>query len=112
MDKNRFRLEESAISELGVFYHDIIEARFRLGKGLCFRQVVERSGLRVFRFILPFEMMGSASFAAFCQRVRAHDGYWEQIFGGLLLVHLPRCSACRPKSELKALWQSLNTASA
>lgn len=42
---NRYRLEESSFSEAGVFYHDMIEAKHRLGKGLCFLRVLERAGL-------------------------------------------------------------------
>ena len=110
--KNQYRLGESSISEEGIFYHDVIEARFRFGKGLSLMRVIERSGLRVFRFVLPMEVIGSELLTAFLQRVKVHNGYWELIFGGCLLVHLPRGSACRPKSELKALFHSLSEASA
>jgi len=105
---NQFRLEETSFTELGLFYHDIIEAEPKDGKEVRFVRRVERSGLRVFQFLLSKRLTESEVFAAFLQRVEAHGGYWEQIFGGILLVHLPRGSACRPKSELRTLFQTLN----
>ncbi len=110
--KNQYRLEQTSISEVGLFYHDIIEAKFRFGKGLFFLRIVERSGLRVFRFLLPAEVIGSELLPVFLQRVKAHNGHCELLPAGFLLVHLPRGSACRPKSELKALFHSLGVASA
>jgi len=108
LGRNQFKLEATAFAEKGLFYHDIIEAKISLGKGLRFVRLVERSGLRVFRFLLSEVLTDSEVFKVFLQRVEAHGGYWEQFFGGILLVHLSRGSACRPKSELQALLQSLD----
>ena len=104
---NLYRLEESSLAEVGAFYHDVVEAKSRLGRDLRFSRVVERSGLRVFRFLLSQELAASEPFAAFLRRVEAHGGFWEQVFGGIVLIHLPRGSACRPKSELRALLRTL-----
>jgi hypothetical protein len=105
---NLYRMEETALSEEPIFYHDTIEASWSLGRGLCFRRVVEKSGLRVFRFLLSKEVIEANAFQVFLQRVSAHDGHWEQIFGGILIVHLPRGSACQPKSEIRAVLRSLS----
>ena len=108
LGRGHYRVEETALSETPVFYHDTIEAVWRLGLGLRFRRVVEKSGLRVYRFLCSQEMMGSEALRIFQERVLEHGGYWEGICGGILIIHLPRGSACKPKSEMRAIVHSLN----
>ena len=99
LGRNHYRVEETSLSEMPVFYHDIIEATWHLDRRLRFRRIVEKSGLRVFRFVLSCEIVSSDLYRAFLQRVAEHGGYSESIFGGILIVHLPRGSACRPKAR-------------
>ena len=85
---NIYRAEESCV--LGEFsYKDLIEARPLSDGSLQFLKIVTPSGLKTNCWILSKGVIESEGFQAILDSVMNLGGNWEQVFGGVLLVHLP-----------------------
>jgi hypothetical protein len=85
---NTYRAEESSM--LGEFsYKDLIEAQPLSDGSLQFLKIVTPSGLKTNSWILPKGIIESEGFRVILDSVMKLGGNWEQVFGGLLLVHLP-----------------------
>ena len=100
LDDGRFRLEVDPLScliaesdedlkELPNF-GDIIEASTVEPGTIRFRRVVERAPLKRFQFLINKDLIESPSFGELCSTIEAHDGHWERVFGGVLIVYLPK----------------------
>lgn len=113
LGSNLYRMEVSEVlTETPIYYHDIIEAKGWFGRKRDFQRIAEKSGLRVSCFVLSREIIEAGAFQEFLRRVVAQGGYWESLLGGVLIVHLPRHSACRPRHEVRALCKVLAPADA
>jgi len=85
---NLYRLEES--SALGeASYHDIVETEPQTDGTLRFIRVATPSGLKTVSWILSKVKIESPAMSALLDKVISVGGFWEIIFGGVLLVHLP-----------------------
>jgi len=85
---NLYRLEvSSVVGEAS--YHDIVETEPQIDGTLRFIRVVTPSGLKTVSWILPKIQIESPALSALLDRVISVGGFWERIFGGVLLVHLP-----------------------
>ena len=90
MGPNLYRMEESSILKLGeVSYHDVIEAEPQTDGTLRFVRVLTPSGLKTLCWVLSQTAAESPGLSALLDKVIAAGGYWERIFGGVLLLHLP-----------------------
>ena len=88
IDTEVFRLEESATFE-DLRYHDIIRATVRDNGVLAMKEIVSRSGLSTLSWVVSPEMIDSVEFGEFLSYVISIGGYWERLFRGWLLVHVP-----------------------
>ncbi|PYV21447.1 MAG: hypothetical protein DMG24_19465, partial [Acidobacteria bacterium] len=70
-------------------YHDIIEAEPQTDGTLRFLRVRTRSGLKTVCWVLSRTAAESPALFPLLDKVIAVGGYWERIFGGVLLLHLP-----------------------
>lgn len=83
-----YRAEESSI--LGEFsYGDLIEGELLSDGSLRLLEIVARSGLKTNEWILTKDMIESEGFRLILESVIELGGMWEQVLGGVLLVHLP-----------------------
>ena len=106
---NRYRLElepaafflDNERDESGLpRYGDTIEAVRTRSGSLKFRKVIERSGLRRFTYAVSRDFVDSEAFPKMLEKVELHDGHWEQVFGGLLLIYLPEDCGYDPGEDL------------
>jgi Domain of unknown function (DUF4265) len=66
-------------------------------------KVVERANWQVFECALPKVLANAPQTLRFCKSVEDAGGYWEQVFGGMLIVCLPPESAFQAETELELL---------
>ena len=90
-----YRAEESSMLSLlidgvgAVRYKDLIQLRTQSDGSLRFVKIVTPSGLKTNSWILPKDTIESQGFRPILDSVMELGGNWEQVFGGVLLVHLP-----------------------
>ena len=88
LGSNFYRAEESSL--LGeMCYKDVIQAEPQSDGSVRFLKVVTPSGLKTNSWILSKGIIESDAFRAILDSVMELGGNWEQVFGGVLLVHLP-----------------------
>src|SRR5258708_7094653 len=87
-----YRLEQSSL--LGeAYYRDVISTS-RLDDGdLLFLGIEKPSGLVVQSWVLSLEVIDSIEVRAILEDVVAVGGNWEQVFGGVLIIHTPAAHA-------------------
>jgi Domain of unknown function (DUF4265) len=103
LGENRYRLEESPLLTESAFYGDIIEAERQADGSLLFTQVLERSGMKNYDYILPRSIFESDEFEKLLERIDEAGGHWTQAFSGVLLVSLPKESVLDIPQEIKKL---------
>ena len=97
-----FLLEESSL--LGhCCYHDTIRATTGSDGSLNFVEVVKPSALVTHTWILPSNVVESVGFRSILSDVLKVGGHWEQAFGGVVLVHLPRQEAEKVQERIELL---------
>ncbi|MGO8786921.1 MAG: hypothetical protein ACLQVL_05995 [Terriglobia bacterium] len=108
---NLYRLEASSV--LGeASYHDIVETDPQTDGTLRFVRVVTPSGLKTVSWILPKVQIESPALSPLLGRVITVGGFWERIFGGVLLVHLPPAELDNVIGQFKSFFsQPCGTAS-
>jgi hypothetical protein len=83
-----FRFEESSLlSEYG--YSDVFRASEQDDASLLFHEVVSQSSFRTECYLIPRRRVESTDFRSFLDWVMSTGGNWEQVFGDLLVVHVP-----------------------
>jgi hypothetical protein len=104
LSPEQFRVEESSVlSEVEIYYHDVIRAAIRADGSLEFRELVSRSGLRTQIWVLPEGTIESVEFRPILDSVMKAGGNWEQVFGGVLFVHVPPPAADSIHERIKIL---------
>lgn len=89
MDTDKYRIEETPIFNPGITMGDII--RVKEDKGIYYYQeTVQKSPFKRYAWLLSKEAVNSPEIEALKQRITRGDGKWEQIFGGLLVIHIPK----------------------
>ncbi len=83
-----FRLEESSFITDAV-YRDVIRAIETDDGALLFVEIAERSPLVTHSWILTQEIIQSEAIQSVLKRIMDNGGNWEQIFGGVFMVHAP-----------------------
>ncbi|QUL57271.1 DUF4265 domain-containing protein [Paenibacillus tritici] len=100
--KDTYRMEETPIFNPGIGLGDII--RVREQEGIAYYvETVKKSGLVRYAWLLSKEAAASREIRSFTERVTEHEGRWEQIFGGLLVVHLPKHAALEAELEMSRI---------
>lgn len=61
--------------------------------------ISQRSGLRVYSFLLSQSIAASHEMVEFREAVDAAGGHWEQTFGGTFLAHLPADAPFDPEAR-------------
>lgn len=97
--QDKYRIEETPIFNPGVTLGDIIRVKEQQGIAY-YVETVQKSGYKRYAWLLSKEAAGSREIRGFKDRVTAHEGKWEQIFGGLLVIHVPRHSEVDAESEM------------
>lgn len=106
--KDKYRIEETPIFNPGIALGDII--RVREEQGIAYYvETVQKSGLVRYAWLLSKEAAASADIRLFKDRVTEHEGRWEQIFGGLLVIHLPKHSAVDADLEMSQILARFDT---
>ena len=66
----------------------MIEVELKSEREGWFRRIVQPSSYETSMHIIPLGAASSSAFDEFSQRLLAADGYWELVFGGVLIVHV------------------------
>jgi hypothetical protein len=99
---DKYRIEETPIFNPGIALGDII--RVREQEGIAYYvETVQKSGFVRYAWLLSKEAAASQEIRSFTERVTEHEGRWEQIFGGLLVIHLPKHSAVDAELEMSRI---------
>jgi hypothetical protein len=83
---NLFRVEESSFVTDAV-YRDVIRATESEDGLLLFVEIAERSPLVTNTWILSQEVVQSEALQSVLKQIMDQGGNWEQVFGGVLIVH-------------------------
>jgi hypothetical protein len=97
-----FQVESIPLLSEAVAHGDIFEAD-QNGEELVIRRVVQHANRRRYRFWLPESAIGSPQLETLILTIELSDGYWEQVFGGLLLITMPADSPYDPTSAVMAM---------
>lgn len=102
VDKDTYRIEETPIFNPGIALGDIIRVSEREGIAY-YIETVKKSGLVRYAWLLSKEAAASSEIRSFTERVTEHGGRWEQIFGGLLVIYLPKHSLVDAELEMSRI---------
>ncbi len=89
-------------------YKDIIQAKKQEDGSLLFEKVVELSGRNNYCYLLSKKFYETSEFEELLKKIEKSDGYWEQVFGGILVVSLPPDSQTNLPKEIAKLKKLLN----
>ncbi len=104
LEGNLYRLEVTPVFvEQQLFLGDIIEAETQEDGVLSFRRLVTPSPWCHWQWFLSRATVESPAFEALKEAIEEQGGKWEQVFGGLFFVHLPKESRFDPE----AAWHNL-----
>ena len=95
-----YRLWESPVFSEMAAYGQIIEVE-RAANAWRFLRVAGPSGLKTYRYLAPTGFVDSSHWQHFRARLKAVGGEWEQVFGGLLVLHVPYDSGFPLEQELR-----------
>lgn len=102
VDEDKYRIEETPIFNPAVTMGDVIRVREEHGI-YYYVETVEKSPFRRMAWLLSKETVISAEIAAVKERITVSGGKWEQIFGGLFVVHMPKSSVIDVETEMNRL---------
>ncbi len=97
-----FRLEESSFVTDAV-YRDVIRATEAEDGALRFVEIAERSPLVTNSCILRQELIKSEAIQSILERIMEQGGNWEQVFGGMLIVHTPPSTAKEIEDQIRRI---------
>lgn len=102
MDKDKYRIEETPIFNPGITMGDIV--RVKEDEGIYYYQeTVQKSPFKRYAWLLSKEAVHSPELAAYKQRILKSGGKWEQIFGGLLVIHIPKDTMINIEVEMNRI---------
>lgn len=100
---NRWRIEESAVSSVRARMGNVVEVEPLPSGELRLVRVVRRSPYRSYRWLLWRALLDSDDFAALCRRVEEAGGAWSRVFGGVVVIDVPKDSPLDVKAEIARL---------
>lgn len=107
LGRTLYRLEQSPLDERA-FYKDVIKAKKRDDGCLLFEKVVKPSGRNNFCYLLSNKFCEAKGFEELLKKIEKSGGYWEQVFGGVLVISLPPDSQINLPKEIVKLKKLLN----
>ncbi|MNR54601.1 hypothetical protein D3C85_1748180 [compost metagenome] len=66
-------------------------------------ETVQKSAYLRYAWLLSKEAAGSREIRDLMQRVQENGGKWEQIFGGLLVIHMPKNTVIDAEAEMSRI---------
>jgi len=102
MGGDLFRLEESSFVTDAV-YRDVIRATETEHGALLFVEIAERSPLVTNSCILRQELIESEAIQSILKQIIEQGGNWEQVFGGVLIVHTPPTTAEKIEDQIRRI---------
>ncbi|WP_175406422.1 DUF4265 domain-containing protein [Bacillus sp. FJAT-27264] len=102
VDRDMYRIEETPIFNPGVSMGDVIRLKEERGV-YYYQETVRKSDLKRYAWLLTQDTAYSPILAAFKQRVNEAGGSWEQIFGGLVVIHIPQDSVLDVEDEMNRI---------
>ncbi|MFD1776184.1 DUF4265 domain-containing protein [Paenibacillus rhizophilus] len=100
--ENEYRIEETPVFRPELSLGDIIKVKEE--RGVChYVETVRKSDYRKVVRLLSREAARSPELAAFRERVLSRNGKWETVFGGVLIIHVPKEAEQPLKAELEAI---------
>jgi hypothetical protein len=97
--QGKYRIEETPIFNPCIALGDIIRVEEKQGIAY-YVETVQKSGYVRYAWLLSKEAAVSREIHEFKQRITEHKGRWEQIFGGLLVIHLSKHSGVDVEAEM------------
>ncbi|AIQ17670.1 hypothetical protein H70357_14125 [Paenibacillus sp. FSL H7-0357] len=97
--RDKYRIEETPIFNPGIALGDIIRVKEKQGISY-YVETVEKSGFRRYAWLLSKEAASSKEIRDMKQRIEDDEGRTEQIFGGLLVIHMPYSSGIDVEGEM------------
>jgi hypothetical protein len=95
-----YRLEAVPHLSTSAGYADIVEAIATDEGNLRFVRVAQSSGWSTHAFIMSADRIQGDPMQGVLRDVLDNGGYWEQVFGGCLVICLPPGSAIDPEKAL------------
>jgi hypothetical protein len=86
-----------------LYWHDKFEMELLNERSGRFVRLIERSGMRVSSFLISQALAESRQLQQDLDRVVEVGGFWERVYGGVLLIHLPPDT----DSSVESLLQSI-----
>ncbi|MNO22939.1 hypothetical protein D3C76_127280 [compost metagenome] len=99
MARDKYRIEETPIFNPCIALGDIIRVEEKQGIAY-YVETVQKSGYVRYAWLLSKEAAASREIHEFKRRITEHEGKWEQIFGGLLVIHLSKHSGVDVEAEM------------
>lgn len=97
--RGKYRIEETPIFNPCIALGDIIRVEEKQGIAY-YVETVQKSGYARYAWLLSKEAAGSREILEFKHRITTYEGKWEQIFGGLLVIHISRYSEVDVEAEM------------
>ncbi|PYX52990.1 MAG: hypothetical protein DMG76_27355 [Acidobacteria bacterium] len=92
-----YRAEESSLVDDSINLGDVIANE----GGIRFLSVSQKSSYTTLRWTISKSAAESEGLPRFLKQVVEVGGLWEQVMGGLLILHIPQSSAFDAKREFK-----------
>lgn len=87
--EDKYRIDETPIFNPGITMGDIIRVKEENGI-YYYQETVQKSPFKRYAWLLSKEAVESSDIVAFKQWILENDGKCEQIFGGLLVINIPK----------------------
>lgn len=87
--EDKYRIDETPIFNPGITMGDIIRVKEENGI-YYYQETIQKSPFKRYAWLLSKEAVESSDIEAFKQRIIENDGKCEQIFGGLLVINIPK----------------------
>lgn len=99
---DKYRIEETPIFNPGIALGDIIRVKEKQGISY-YVETVQKSAYRRYAWLLSKEAASSREIGDFKQFIKETGGKWEQIFGGLFVIHMPKNTAVDAEAEMSRI---------
>lgn len=102
--RDKYRIEETSVFNPGIALGDIIRVKEKQGISY-YVETVQKSGFIRYAWLLSQEAASSREITIFKQHIKDNEGRWEQIFGGLLIIHMPPGSLLDAEGEMARIME-------
>jgi Domain of unknown function (DUF4265) len=86
-----YRLETTPFIE-DVSYGDVIEVEKQQDNTYLFKRIVEKGNFKTHSWVMSSAIIESEPFKELLNKVLQSGGMWENVFGGVVMIHLPHNS--------------------